>query len=65
MSFSAILSVCIRTGRLENIDNSILTGRSEGLIPLVESIKRLLIEGRIYADIAERFAGDAIVVKKR
>jgi twitching motility protein PilT len=55
----------VRSGRLENIDNSILTGRADGMVPLAESIKRLLIEGRIYADVAERFAGDAMSVKKR
>ncbi|MGE0760331.1 MAG: type IV pilus twitching motility protein PilT [Pirellulaceae bacterium] len=55
----------IRLGKIEAIDTSITTGRAEGMISLAESIKRLLVEGRIYPETAEHFAGDAIVGRRR
>jgi twitching motility protein PilT len=51
---SAIASA-IRFAKLESIDNVILTGRAEGMLTLDESIKRLLKEGRISRETAERF----------
>lgn len=49
------IASAIRFGKIESIDNNILTGRSEGMIPLDESIKRLHQEGRISRETAERF----------
>jgi twitching motility protein PilT len=49
------IASAIRFGKIESIDNSILTGRSEGMVTLDESIKRLLAEGRISRDTALRF----------
>ncbi|NLF68296.1 MAG: PilT/PilU family type 4a pilus ATPase [Candidatus Anammoximicrobium sp.] len=45
----------IRFGKIESIDNSILTGRSEGMLTLDESIRRLLQGGRISRETAEHF----------
>jgi twitching motility protein PilT len=45
----------IRFGKLESIDNSILTGRAEGMLTLDESVKRLLRDGRIGRQTAEQF----------
>ncbi|MCO6456503.1 MAG: PilT/PilU family type 4a pilus ATPase [Pirellulaceae bacterium] len=45
----------IRLGKLESIDNNILTGRAQGMITLAESVKRLLAAGRITRATAERF----------
>lgn len=54
---SAIASA-IRTGRLEGIDNNILTGRADGMITLNESIRRLLQAGRISVETAELYVTD-------
>lgn len=48
----------IRSGRLETIDNNILTGKSSGMVTLGESVKRLLHEGKITQDVAEHFIND-------
>ncbi len=49
------IASAIRFGKLESIDNSILTGKSEGMIPLDESVKRLFQGGRISRETAEHF----------
>jgi twitching motility protein PilT len=45
----------VRWGKVESIDNIILTSRAEGMLTLDESIKRLLHDGRISRETAERF----------
>jgi twitching motility protein PilT len=52
---SAIAS-SLRAGKIESIDNVILTSRADGMLTLDESIRRLLKEGRIDRETAERFA---------
>ncbi len=51
------IASAIRFGKLESIDNNILTGKSEGMVPLSESVKRLLQDGRITRETAEYFTG--------
>ena len=46
----------IRQGKIESIDNCILTGKADGMITLDESLKRLLQAGKIDQATAERFA---------
>lgn len=41
------IAAAIRTGRIEQIDNHIITGRADGMVTLNESVKRLWQEGRI------------------
>lgn len=41
------IASAIRQGKLESIDNCILTGRSDGMLTLDESIRRLVEDGRI------------------
>ena len=53
---TAPIGAAIRFGKLESIDNVILTSRSEGMRTLDESVKRLLKEGRISRETAEHFA---------
>jgi twitching motility protein PilT len=48
----------IRFGKLESIDTNIQTGRSDGMVTLDESIKRLLKAGKISRDVAHRFVSD-------
>ena len=49
------VGAAIRFGKLESIDNVILTSRAEGMRTLDESIQQLLKEGRISRGTAERF----------
>jgi twitching motility protein PilT len=55
---SAIASA-IRFSKIEGIDNSILTGRSEGMITLDESVRRLLEDGKITRETAQRYMSDS------
>jgi len=48
----------IRFGKLESIDNNILTGRAEGMMPLTESVKRLYKADRITRETAEYYSPD-------
>ena len=52
------ISSSIRSGKLESIDNYILTGRNEGMQSMDESIKRLLHSGKILQTTAETFVSD-------
>jgi twitching motility protein PilT len=52
------IASAIRFGKLESIDNNILTGKSEGMLPLDESIKRLYQDGRITRETAEHFVSN-------
>ena len=52
------IASAIRTGKLTSIDNYILTGRSEGMVTLDDSVKALLYSGQIDRDVAERFVSD-------
>jgi len=54
---NAAIAASLRSGKIESIDNIILTGRAEGMRPLGESIKQLLKEGRISPQTAVRFLG--------
>ena len=49
------IGASIRFGKVESIDNVILTSRAEGMRTLDESIKRLLKEAKISRETAERF----------
>ena len=46
------------TGRIDSLDNAILTGRRDGMFSLDDSIKTLLRECRISRQTAERFISD-------
>jgi len=49
------IAAAIRFGKIESIDNNILSGRSDGMVTLDESVRRLLGEGRIRREVAEHF----------
>ncbi len=55
----------IRFGKIESIDNSILTGRAAGMVTLDESIRRLLVDARIDRQTAERFVNDVTALDRR
>lgn len=52
------VAAAIRMGRIDSLDNAILTGRKDGMFSLDDSIKNLLREGRISRETAERFISD-------
>ena len=56
------IGAAIRIGKLESIDNYILTGRSEGMVSMDESIKRLLSTNRICRATAESFISDRSLI---
>jgi twitching motility protein PilT len=56
---NAPIASAIRFGKTESIDTAILTGRSEGMQTLDESIKRLLNDGEISRETARRFVSSS------
>lgn len=52
---NAPIAAAIRFGKIESIDNNILSGRNEGMVTLDESVRRLLGEGRISREVAEHY----------
>jgi twitching motility protein PilT len=54
----------IRFGKIESIDNSILTGRADGMLTLDESVKRLLQAGKITRATAEQYVSDPSVLRR-
>jgi twitching motility protein PilT len=62
-NYSAIASA-IRFGKLETIDNYIVTGRADGMVSLDESIKRLLNAGKITRETAEYFVSDKAILRR-
>jgi len=49
------IASAIRSGKIESIDNVILTHRAEGMLTLDEAIRRLFKEDRITRETAERY----------
>ena len=58
------IASAIRSGKLENIDNYILTGRSEHMITMDESIRRLLADDKITRQTAEQFISDRALLNR-
>lgn len=52
------IAIAIRSGRMETIDNTILTSRADGMITLNESIKRHYQAGSISRETAEHYVSD-------
>ena len=48
----------IRFGKLETVDNYIVTGCADGMVSLDESVKRLMTAGKITRETAEYFVSD-------
>lgn len=53
------IASAIRLGKIESIDTGIVTGRSEGMLTLDESVRRLFEQGKISREVANRFSGEA------
>ncbi len=52
----------IRQGKMENIDNYLVTGRDEGMITFDESVRQLYLAGKIKAATAEQNVGDVALL---
>lgn len=48
----------IRQNKLESIDNYLVTGREDGMIPFDESVRELLLDGKISKRVAEENVSD-------
>jgi twitching motility protein PilT len=59
------IASAIRFGKLESIDNCILTGRSDGMVTLDESVRQLLEEGKIEQETAEHFVSDVSLLRRK
>jgi twitching motility protein PilT len=44
----------LRTGKIESIDNTILSGRAEGMVSFDESVRQLLLAGKLTREVAEQ-----------
>ncbi|HEY1381692.1 MAG TPA: hypothetical protein VGF55_33145, partial [Gemmataceae bacterium] len=44
----------LRTGKIESLDNVLLTGRESGMVSFDESVRKLLLAGRITKEVAEQ-----------
>jgi twitching motility protein PilT len=53
------IASAIRLGKLESIDNYLVTGRNDGMVTFDESIRQLLVAGKISRATAERHVADA------
>jgi twitching motility protein PilT len=58
------VGAAIRQGKLESIDNCILTGRADGMIGFDESVRRLFKDGEITREVAERNVSDPNVLRR-
>jgi twitching motility protein PilT len=54
--------VAIRTGKIEQIESVIQTGKREGMITLDDDLQRLVTLGKITAETARHFAKDAAAI---
>ncbi len=59
------IASAIRFGKIESIDNCILTGRAAGMITLDESIRRLMLDDRIDRQTAEHYVNDLTALDRR
>ncbi len=58
------IASAIRQGKLESIDNYLLTGRDEGMLSMDESIRQLLRAGKITREVAEQNIRDATLLNR-
>jgi twitching motility protein PilT len=58
------IASAIRQGKLESIDNYLMTGREDGMLSIDESIRRLLHEGKISRPIAEQNVRELAVLNR-
>ncbi len=58
------IASAIRSGKIESIDNYIVTGRDEGMISFDESIRQLFRQRRISRQVAEQYISDVNLLQR-
>ncbi len=58
------IAIAIRQGKIESIDNYLMTGRDEGMLSIDESVRRLLKEGKISREVAEQNVRELAVLNR-
>jgi twitching motility protein PilT len=58
------IASAIRTGKLESIDNYILTGRDDGMVSFDESVRQLLRADKISPEVAAQHVRDATLLHR-
>ena len=58
------IASAIRTGKVESIDNYLLTGRNEGMVCFDESVRLLLAAGMISREVAEQNVRDPTILRR-
>jgi len=58
------IASAIRTGKIESIDNYLLTGRNEGMVSFDESVRVLLRTGKISREVAEQNVRDLTMLQR-
>ncbi len=58
------IASAIRIGKVESIDNYVLSGRSEGMVSLDESVRLLLGAGKISREVAEQNVRDQTMIQR-
>jgi twitching motility protein PilT len=56
------IASAIRTGKVESIDNYLLTSRDDGMVSFDESVRQLLRAGKITAEVAEQNVRDTTLL---
>ena len=58
------IASAIRTGKVESIDNYLLTGRNEGMMSFDESVRLLLKEEKISREVAVQNVRDPTMLQR-
>jgi twitching motility protein PilT len=58
------IASAIRLGKIESIDNYLLTGRDEGMLSFDESVRQLFRAGKISRDVAEQNVREVAVLNR-
>jgi twitching motility protein PilT len=58
------IASAIRTGKVESIDNYLVTSREDGMISFDESVRQLLLAGKISREVAEKNVRDLSLLNK-
>jgi twitching motility protein PilT len=58
------IASAIRTGKVESIDNYLVTGREEGMVTFDESVRQLLRAGKINRAVAEQNVSDTSALNR-
>lgn len=58
------IAAAIRVGKVESIDNYLLTGRDDGMVSIDESIRLLLRAGKITREVAEQHAREVSLLNR-